>query len=774
MVLSKRAGESIPNIVGSLSGSAWRLLEDFDVAKAEKEGTFGEILATLDKHFQYDSRVQLPGDFENYFNLNRRHGQTLLSYVTDHDEMLKKLNNHGIELPAPVQGWHLLKRAGITREQRQLVTLRAPDLTKTKVVEALYLILGQDHKSAHQPHDRRPFHRGKGRGYMVADDDTGYYHDDAEEIYGQSWEDAGYFEGDDEYYGNDEHYYDDGPDDYGFDQDAVYYQSGDAETEASTDPPWSVEEYDEAYAAYLDARKRFSDLRLSRGFLPVVAINDPAAGNLSPGILSPGASPQRGGGKSPKGKSKGKGKSKTTFRYNKPPAKQADPKGRAKAMTCLRCGQPGHFAAQCPTRGSPSSSSPHGTKRSAPIESAVLTEGAHVTFVDAGGHERPDVTMLDPGASAFLSGFGPFLRYLEFLKAHQFPIDDIEFSKCCRKFHFGGDGASWSHWVARLPMCVGGVVGQVFLVKGETPLLCDRPIMEALGISLDFAGKSIRFSNGPWQPATIGAHGEYLLPLWEPEEPLDFSNLDFQFDHQVAGDGEVDPKPMSLAQFEEEEQVMNVNEASSEETPAAGDLPLPRHQLKTLDQRLVELHNDYRGYVTAELHSKPKRVIWQVYCGRARTSEIAESLGASVETFSFETGWNFNLQDHRSAFLRRLEAEVPDELFLAPTCAPWSPMQNLAARDPEQKQRLLELREWHHGTHLTFVRRVYETQIRNGGHAHLEQPAFALSWKTQSLSPLPGMHARFDQCQYFGIILDLCTYNQVIELISEVKKVCFQ
>ncbi len=35
MVLSKRRGESILNIVGSMSGSAWRLLEDFDVSKAE-------------------------------------------------------------------------------------------------------------------------------------------------------------------------------------------------------------------------------------------------------------------------------------------------------------------------------------------------------------------------------------------------------------------------------------------------------------------------------------------------------------------------------------------------------------------------------------------------------------------------------------------------------------------------------------------------------------------------------------------------------------------
>lgn len=72
------------------------------------------------------------------------------------------------------------------------------------------------------------------------------------------------------------------------------------------------------------------------------------------------------------------------------------------------------------------------------------------------------------------------------------------------------------------------------------------------------------------------------------------------------------------------------------------------------------------------------RVIWEVWA-----SEIARSL-----------------QSYRSAFLRRLDAEVPDELFLAPTCAPWSPTQNFAARESEQQLR----RQWHHGTHLAFVK----------------------------------------------------------------------
>ncbi len=51
-----------------------------------------------------------------------------------------------------------------------------------------------------------------------------------------------------------------------------------------------------------------------------------------------------------------------------------------------------------------------------------------------------------------------------------------------------------------------------------------------------------------------------MLPLWEPNEELDFSNLDFQFDLIVASEGEVDPKPCSLEQFEQEERALVVDD----------------------------------------------------------------------------------------------------------------------------------------------------------------------------------------------------------------------
>ena len=87
MMLTKRGNESVLNIIGSFQGVTWRLFQDWSLEELEKESSFDRIIATLDANFQYDARVQLPNDFEGYFNLlQRTSGQTLLMFVADHEE----------------------------------------------------------------------------------------------------------------------------------------------------------------------------------------------------------------------------------------------------------------------------------------------------------------------------------------------------------------------------------------------------------------------------------------------------------------------------------------------------------------------------------------------------------------------------------------------------------------------------------------------------------------------------------------------------------------
>jgi len=122
----------------------------------------------------------------------------LLNYVTDHDEMLKKLGNHVFsnELDFLKNKWCPCELLNSPSQKRSRPCIPHPR--------------PRSYKSSHQQHDRHPFHRAKGCGYVVADDDTGYYYDENDEYYSQQWEDAGY----DEYLGNDEPYSDDAPDGY--------------------------------------------------------------------------------------------------------------------------------------------------------------------------------------------------------------------------------------------------------------------------------------------------------------------------------------------------------------------------------------------------------------------------------------------------------------------------------------------------------------------------------------------------------------------------------
>eukprot|EP00435_Cladocopium_sp_Y103_P060676 s657_g22.t1 len=76
-----------------------------------------------------DNRVQLPEDFDclQWF---AEIGQTLLDYCALHDELYNRLADYKVTLPSQVQGWHLLRRAGLTKEQRQLVLTQATTLVK--------------------------------------------------------------------------------------------------------------------------------------------------------------------------------------------------------------------------------------------------------------------------------------------------------------------------------------------------------------------------------------------------------------------------------------------------------------------------------------------------------------------------------------------------------------------------------------------------------------------------------------------------------------------
>ena len=72
-------------------------------------------------------------------------------------------------------------------------------------------------------------------------------------------------------------------------------------------------------------------------------------------------------------------------------------------------------------------------------------------------------------------------------------------------------------------------------------------------------------------------------------------------------------------------------------------------------------------------------------------------------------------------------------------------------------------RDYHEKVHLKMCRRSYLRQRREGRHAALEQPRYALSWKTTTLHDLPGYQCNLDQCQFEVMMADENGMDQYIK-----------
>ena len=154
-------------------------------------------------------------------------------------------------------------------------------------------------------------------------------------------------------------------------------------------------------------------------------------------------------------------------------------------------------------------------------------------------------------------------------------------SKGRRRFQFGGDASMWSDWSAHIPTFVDGKYGtiELFLLPGNTPMLCGRPIIEALGMTVDFAQRRLRIGSSPWMPATLGRQGDYLWSLtnehlsinYDPERPEFVLRTNDQGIEQE-GDYKLNDFMLAESGFTAFEKASTMDEGKTK--------PLRRHELK--------------------------------------------------------------------------------------------------------------------------------------------------------------------------------------------------
>ena len=397
MKIIKKGPEGVINLLTSFSGPVWKQVEHLADFAPEAEDGFEQVLSTLDKIYQYDSKVEMPRAFERFFyQVGRTPGQTLMAYVSDHREAARELLKYDVRIPPTVDGWLLLRRAGLSAKQRQLIMSQvSKDMKPESVEEALYFLLGQDYKgktaqestSRQRPHIPRArpqppsysrwsrnWRSPSSHAYATEDEpveDELLEYQDFDEAYEEFDQDYGDLDDNEDSV--------EAEDDYLVDH--AYVQADDEDLV-----------YEEAYASYLDARRKFAEIKAGRGFYPVVALVD--QGPPQPVVATPGP----GKGKNKKGASsatsKGKGHgAKVTGKVGKSTTKSTA-MARSAATKCLRCGQPGHWAAQCPK---PPGSSPTSSPTTAGQAKRLRPSDTMMAVTWDEEHHKP---VLPPGRAA--------------------------------------------------------------------------------------------------------------------------------------------------------------------------------------------------------------------------------------------------------------------------------------------------------------------------------------------------------------------------------------
>ena len=183
-------------------------------------------------------------------------------------------------------------------------------------------------------------------------------------------------------------------------------------------------------------------------------------------------------------------------------------------------------------------------------------------------------------------------------------------------------------------------------------------------------------------------------------------------------------------------------QANDDDFPEA--VPLPEREVMKLEHICNQQRAEVRNMVhMARDGARAKApLFWEVYVVEGRLSTKVAKLGAHVERFGLNEGWDFSLNTHRRAFLQKIDSDEPDEISMSPKCTLWSPMQNInikcAAGAAESGRTPWD---WPWNPICPCVK-----QVRAGRHAHMEHPEKSRAWQTKAFSTLPGYAGLFDQC----------------------------
>ena len=265
-----------------------------------------------------------------------------------------------------------------------------------------------------------------------------------------------------------------------------------------------------------------------------------------------------------------------------------------------------------------------------------------------------DDCILDGGATAGLVGMNTLDAYRETLIVRGWPkADACIFYPCNKRFRFGDGNLGVATTCALVPSQIDDKAGKLmfYVIPVSTPFLIARPMMEAIGLTIQYGDQSLLFKSGRCIPAPRGRKGHYVLRI---------GNVDFADPPTFA----IMPHEVAYAhnlRVTDRDDLYQAEDAYDDETD--DDDELEKIQLQAdQEQLLLGSLNAVIQEVDEKLAAIPPpprpRIIWEVFAGEAATSEEAKRCGAKTRVFGLHTGWNFFDESHRNKFMKLLKKET--------------------------------------------------------------------------------------------------------------------
>ena len=120
----------------------------------------------------------------------------------------------------------------------------------------------------------------------------------------------------------------------------------------------------------------------------------------------------------------------------------------------------------------------------------------------------------------------------------------------------------------------------------------------------------------------------------------------------------------------------------------------------------------------------------EAFCSNdSMLTKVAQNAGLTAERWT-KDDYDLSTESGYAQAEERLRCIKPRRLWMSPECGPFSQMQNINQKTPEQvealkEKRKLGLKQWRNCIRLAWV------QLELGGYFYIEQPQTCMTWKIE-------------------------------------------